>query len=396
MKAPHFLAALVLLTAAHAAEPLTPGPVPPEVRAQFHLAPFYQKHVAVGGLPIVGSAKVSDAALAECAWIVVHMLEKRPDILEALSKGGVRFAVMAHDEYTTDIPEHAHLKPRVYWDRRARGLGATPEAPAVSGAEENLLAFPGDPYPREIIAIHEFGHAIHEVGMKAIDPTFDPRLREAYDNALAAGLWKNTYAATNRQEYWAEAVQDWFDNNDANNALHNDISTREKLKTYDPALAALCAEVFGDLPWRYQNPAARTPADRAHLAGVDAEKLPRFRWRAEAMPEQPRVTFQCATGELELEFTGTAGERLGHLLAQIQEGYYSGGSAEFSDDLLTLSPAERTPDGARIPAGEGRWKIHLGDAAANVLSAKVVKGGALVPQLIRDSATRVQRIVRLN
>lgn len=388
--------AFVALATAHAAEPLAPGPVPPEVRAQFQLAPFYQKHIAVGGLPIVGSAKVSDAALAECAWIVAHMLEQRPDILAALRDGGVRFAIMAHDEYTTDIPEHAHLKPRVYWDRRARGLGATPEAPAVSGAEENLLAFPGDPYPREIIAIHEFGHAIHEVGMKAIDPTFDTRLRAAYDQAIAAGLWKNTYAATNRMEYWAEAVQDWFDNNDANNALHNDISTREKLKAYDPALAALCAEVFGDIPWRYTKPAARTPADRAHLAGFDLAKAPRFYWRFEAVPEHPRVTFQCAAGELELEFTATAGDRPGQLLAQIQEGYYSGGSAEFSDGILALSPAERTPDGAQIPAGEGRWKIQLGDAPATALSAKVVKGGVLVPQLIRDRATRVQRIVRLN
>ena len=395
MKLPLILA-LLPLAAAHAAEPLTPGAVPAEVRARFHLAPFYQKHVAVGGLPIVGSAKVSAAALAECAWIVSHMLERRPDILAALRDGGVRFAIMAHDEYTTDVPEHADLKPRIYWDRRARGLGATPEAPAVSGAEENLLSFPGDPYPREIISIHEFGHAIHEVGMKALDPTFDTRLREAYAKAIAAGLWKNTYAATNRQEYWAEAVQDWFDNNDANNALHNDISTREKLKAYDPGVAALCAEVFGDIPWRYTKPAARTPADRAHLAGFDPAKAPRFHWRFEAVPEHPRVTFQCAAGELELEFAATDGTRLGQLLAQIQEGYYSGGNAEFSEGVLHLSAAGRTPAGAEIPAGEGRWKIQLGDAPADGLSAKVVKGGVLVPGLIRDKSTRVQRIVRLN
>ena len=50
--------ALLALTVARAVEPLAPGPVPPEVRAQFQLAPFYQKYIGVGGLPIVGSVKV--------------------------------------------------------------------------------------------------------------------------------------------------------------------------------------------------------------------------------------------------------------------------------------------------------------------------------------------------
>jgi hypothetical protein len=385
-------------TSSVAADALAAGPVPEGVRAQFSLAPFYQKHIDVGGLPIVGSAKLSDAALAECAWLVRQMLGTRPDILTALGNAKVRFAVMAHDEYTTDVPEHAHLKPRVYWDRRARGLGATPSAPAVSGAEENLLAFPGDPYPREIISIHEFAHAIHEMGMKAIDPTFDARLRAAYDAAIAAGLWKGTYAAVNRQEYWAEAVQVWFDNNAANDALHNDINTRDKLKTYDPAVAALSAEVFGDLPWRYQKPADRAPADRAHLKGYDPAKAPRFRWRQEPVPEKPRVTLQCAAGEVELEISGPD-ERLARCLEQIQEGYFSSGRAHFSDAAVDLVPAANTPDGAPVPKGEGRWRVFMGAAPPDTLVAKVVKGGVLIPQLIRESGTegvRVQRIVRLN
>ena len=53
---------------------------------------------------------------------------------------------MAHNEYTTHIPEHRDLQPRLYWNRRARGLGATPERPAVSRGEENLLGYVNDPY----------------------------------------------------------------------------------------------------------------------------------------------------------------------------------------------------------------------------------------------------------
>ncbi|MHA3772162.1 hypothetical protein ACXR0O_11545 [Verrucomicrobiota bacterium sgz303538] len=141
------LLACVCGISGHGRAATIPEPVPDAVRQQFHLAPFYQKYVDAGGLPIVGSSKVSDDALKECAWIVQHMLEKRPDILQALGKTGVRFAVMAYNEYTTDIPEHSTLQPQVYWDRRARGLGATQERPAVSCAEENLLAYPGDNDP---------------------------------------------------------------------------------------------------------------------------------------------------------------------------------------------------------------------------------------------------------
>ena len=70
---------------------------------------------------------------------------------------------------------------------------------------------------------------------------------------MARGLWKGTYAATNPGEYWAESVQDWFDNNRSNDALHNHVHTRKQLLEYDPDVAKLCREVYGDIPRRYQN-----------------------------------------------------------------------------------------------------------------------------------------------
>ena len=254
------------------------GPVPDAVRESFKLAPFYQKYLDAGGMPIVGSAKVSDAALAECAWIVGHMLKNRPDILKALGEAKVRFTVMAWNEFTTDVPEHADLTPAGYWDRRARGLGPSPDRPSVSGGEENLLAYPGDPYPTEIIPIHEFAHAIHLMALDRLDPTFDGRLQETYRKALDAGLWKNTYAAENKEEYWAEGVQSWFDNNRENDAIHNHVNTRAELTEYDPGLAALLREVFGENDWHYVKPADRDAAGRAHLAGMP-ENPPRFEWR---------------------------------------------------------------------------------------------------------------------
>jgi len=175
-------------------------PVSDNLRADFELAPFYQNSVMLGSFPIVGSAQVSDAALLEAGWIVEKMLGERSDILDAMADQKVRLVVMAWNEFTTDVPEHAQLEPAVYWDRRARGLGSTPEAPAVSCAEENLLAHPGDPYEQENILIHEFAHAMHEMGLNRVDPTFDTRLREAWEGAKEQGLWRGTYAITNPAE----------------------------------------------------------------------------------------------------------------------------------------------------------------------------------------------------
>ena len=94
-------------------------PVPKEVRDALHLSPFYKKYTDAGGLPVLSSDKVSDAALLEAADIVHHMLTNRDDVLRAIVRNKVRLAVMAPDEMTTDVPEHSDLKPKAYWDRRA-------------------------------------------------------------------------------------------------------------------------------------------------------------------------------------------------------------------------------------------------------------------------------------
>ena len=218
------------------------------------LDPFYVKYVDARGIPVVSSAKVPDVALVAAADLVRNMLAKRPDLLEALIAGQVRIAVMGRFEQTTDVPEHSGLSPKDYWDQRARGLGGTPYIPTTSCAEENLLGLGEDPYRGESILIHEFAHTIHEIGMKAVDPGFDERLRMQYEDSIGRGLWKSTYAATNYKEYWAEGVQSYFDSNlmaDPPNGIHNRVRTREQLRKYDPRLEGLIEGVFAGNPWRW-------------------------------------------------------------------------------------------------------------------------------------------------
>ncbi len=277
-----------LAASALAAGEVRVTPVPGPVRAEFKLSPFYTKFLDAGGMPIVASGRVSNYALIEAHYIVEQMIGHRPEVLAAIARNRVRLAVMAPDQMTTDIPEHRDLAPKDYWDKRARGLGATDARPAVSCAEENLLGYPGDPYPAENILVHEFAHVIHERGMKTVDPTFDGRLHAAYDAATRAGLWRGTYAGSNYREYWAVGAQCWFDASRTNDADHNGVGKRTEIRAYDQRLAALLAEVFGDRPWRYVPPAKRSPPS-PHLAGFDVSQAPTFAWPARLLTAGERA-----------------------------------------------------------------------------------------------------------
>jgi alpha-glucosidase len=225
-----------------------PGPVPAALRQALRLSAFYQKYLDAQGLPVLSSDKVSDAALQEAAEIANAMLGMRDDIRRALIRNRLRIAVMAPTEVTTDIPEHSDLDH--LWDRRARGLGATKLKPVSSGAEENLLISAATATHQSII-IHEFAHTIHRLGLNSIDPDFDLRLQDAYRHAMGSGLWAKTYSTASHGEYWADAVQAYFNAAAANDGLHNDIDTREKLAAYDPELFALIDQAFAKTPWRY-------------------------------------------------------------------------------------------------------------------------------------------------
>lgn len=215
------------------------------VPAALGLSDFYKKYIDAGGIPVVSSAKVPDEALIQARNNINQMLDKRPDVLAKMKQNKIRVAVMAETEVTIDIPEHSDLYtafPGTDWNTRARGLGATLQRPACSCAEENLLCKPSDRYLGEDILMHEFAHGIHQLGINFIDAGFDKELEGVYKEALAKGLWANTYAASNYIEYWAEGVQDWFDVNKESipsNGIHNEINMREELKVYDPKLYEL-------------------------------------------------------------------------------------------------------------------------------------------------------------
>ena len=230
------------------------GPVP----ELLGVSPFYKKYTDAQGIPVIASEKVPDAALLVARDIVNSMLAARPDVRKALIVRGWRTGVIAEVEMTMDIPEYSKMKrpgappdePVVQADRdyhanRSRGLGGNP----TTGAEENLLGYPGTRYWGEHIFVHEFAHAMMR-GLLDVDPKMGDEIRAAYDAEMAAKKYvyadgRKHYATTNANEYWAEGVQWWFFSNYGECFDGNvKVESPEEFAAYDPVLNELISRVY--------------------------------------------------------------------------------------------------------------------------------------------------------
>jgi len=231
------------------------GPVPNTLGVNA----FYKKYVDAQGIPVISSARVPDDALLVARDIIISMLSSRPDIRKRMIERRWRTGVIAETEMTSDIPEYANMKrpgasreePVIQEDRdyhawRSRGLGGNP----TTGAEENLLGYPGTRYFGEHIFVHEFAHAIMS-SLRSIEPDTGNAIQSAYDEAKAAGKYilasneRPHYAMTNAGEYWAEGVQWWFFSNYGECFKGNiKVDTPDEFKAYDPKLYELISRVF--------------------------------------------------------------------------------------------------------------------------------------------------------
>lgn len=213
--------------------------------------PFYKKYCDADGIPIISSNEVDDLALQQAYYLIMNMLVAVPDIHQELVSNGAYFAIIGKNEMQTDLPEYSHMDSE-YWDQRARGLGGSLDNPVTSSAEENLLCLRSDRYYGESITIHEFAHTISLMGIGDDFDSLALEFTEIYESAKERGLWENTYAGSNIEEYWAEGVQSYFNANAQSvpgDGVHNHVNTREELVEYDPALYEFISRIFNDFKW---------------------------------------------------------------------------------------------------------------------------------------------------
>ncbi|MBV9879949.1 MAG: hypothetical protein JO180_05600 [Gemmatirosa sp.] len=263
---------------------------PPEIVERYKLdTAFYKKYADANGYPILGSAKVSDAALAIVRDQVNYMLGSRPDVRDTMIAHGGRIVVQAETEYTMDVPEQRgwtvpkYLDPRLtpqeraryyepgglasmsapgYWNPRARGMGGT----LTTCAEENVLGFYRTKYWGTNICVHEFSHGIMGAGIGNADPTWFQGIVDAYKHAVASCLrTANGYSGNTFNEYWAGGVE-WY--------VGNGGRDRAGLKAEDPTLYELVSRLI---------PESKLLPVRANVANRTRDEMEQ--WVREHNPE---------------------------------------------------------------------------------------------------------------
>jgi hypothetical protein len=174
---------------------------------------YFNQCIIAGSIPVAAPPSVDPAALDAAAGILERMLGNRPDIQERMATLGAVLVIVPRDQPVTALPEFAHYRGRSTPDGRSydgemiRGLGGAMGNPATATSEENLLKLPGDIFGIEDITVHEFGHAVMNLGFSAEEMEHWQAIAQAEKDLVP---FTGTYASVDAEEFWAEMSQVWF------------------------------------------------------------------------------------------------------------------------------------------------------------------------------------------
>jgi hypothetical protein len=191
---------------------------------------YYTQFISVLGIEIKAPPSVDPRALHKAEEIIYMMLvDIRPDIKERLVAKKAALAIIPRDKFVTSLPEFSHLSGKIdingnpYDSFKIRGLGAKSQ-PVSATSEENLLNLSNDPFEAEDITVHEFAHAVMNLGFSSEDIR---KINDLYVNARADGKFRGTFAMSRVDEFWAELSQSYF-------SVNNEIGGPDQILTNDP------------------------------------------------------------------------------------------------------------------------------------------------------------------
>lgn len=244
---------------------------------------FYSKVLDFHGIPIKAHLVVSDEALYAAYDRLSLELKNLPMVISNLAAAGAELHIIGTNQVTTDLPEwrqDKHVPLDEYSgltrDQRTRGMGGR----ITSCGEENLLRLPKDKdryYGRDI-CLHEFAHNIQGSGMP---PAVRTRFNEQFQKSKEKGLWLNSYAGSNVNEFFAELTMWYFGTHgDMNMTGPKPENGPEGLKKYDPDAYALLDDFYSGkieidkveprIRPAGAGPAARLPRDSLVARGIVA------------------------------------------------------------------------------------------------------------------------------
>ncbi len=206
---------------------------------------FFAKKVLYKGIPIMASEHVEDVALLLAYARLERLLGDIPQITTKLRSTGVELHIIGRNEVTSDLPENREWKGKPFdgektIDERTRGVGGK----YSSCGEENLMGLEPDRYADRDICIHEFTHAIFELGLSERSRE---KVEAQYHRSLERGLWRTAYASTNPNEFLAELTMWYFGTKgDLGKMSPAPARGRVGLRDYDPEAFQMLEELYED------------------------------------------------------------------------------------------------------------------------------------------------------
>ena len=225
---------------------------------------FFAKRLDYDGILIKAPTNVVDEALFAARDRLCLMMTNLPSVRARLRAAGAELHIIGRDQVTTDLPEWRQDKGKplaeyhgLTRDQRTRGMGGL----MTSCGEENLLRLAKDRYRGRDICVHEFAHNVLGYG---VSRDMRAKVRQQYRRSLDRGLWVDSYAGSNFDEFFAELTMWYF-------GTHGDLGMkgakpangREGLKAYDPEAYALLDDFYSGR----MEPAETPPAPGATNTG---------------------------------------------------------------------------------------------------------------------------------
>ncbi len=208
---------------------------------------YKYKVISKSGVPVKGSAALiwGQKTVERAAELVDIQLSACPEIAAQMVASGASLCVFGYGENAYHIPEHrsGYHVSSLYVEGFGGITCSITEANVWHWHRDNSMRPNPDyttHYHNENILIHEFGHGVKIAGIDRMeDRSLYTEFQMLYRHAKAAGLWPNTYAISNSDEYFATLSAIWFN---VMNECHADdgwdgtrgpINTRRELYNYD-------------------------------------------------------------------------------------------------------------------------------------------------------------------
>lgn len=230
--------------------------------------PHYKKKlVTKSGIIVKAPESVSDDSIIAAGRQVDILLSKIPEVAAEMASHNASLAIIGPGEHCYAIPEHRQgYDIANYW---VEGYGGTPWNDYTSSITESNInrwldsnLYPDTTsYVDENILAHEFGHGIKICGIDLMDDTtLSDLIIDTYESVRSKGLWDNTYAAENIDEYYATMTNIWLGTQSESatfDGTWSPINTRAELKIYDPETYALMEQIYNKTsmpePWNLKH-----------------------------------------------------------------------------------------------------------------------------------------------